>query len=305
MNTLISIVGPTGIGKTKLSIYLAKKFKTEIISCDSRQFYKELNIGTSKPSNKQLKQIKHHFIGHLNIKKNYNISLFEKDVIKQLNKLFKKYKVIIMVGGSGLYEKTIIEGINLIPNIKKKKKLKIRKILNKKKLEYLLNKLKKKDINYYNLLKNKKDKRKIIKALEFKYCTKKKLSSFYYKKKPKRPFKKYIRIGLKINRKKIYNNINKKVDLMIKKGLINEAKKYYKYKNLNALNTIGYKEIFKYLKNKDNIKNCIEEIKQKTRNFAKKQIIWFKKYKNIKWFKPNNYKKIYIYLINKLNKYLQ
>ncbi|WOX79353.1 tRNA (adenosine(37)-N6)-dimethylallyltransferase MiaA [Candidatus Shikimatogenerans bostrichidophilus] len=300
MNTLISIVGPTGIGKTKLSIYLAKKFKTEIISCDSRQFYKELNIGTSKPSKKKLKKIKHHFIGHLNIKNNYNISLFEKDVIKLLRKLFKKYKVIIMVGGSGLYEKTIIEGINIIPNIKKKKKLKIRKKLNTKNLEYLLKKLKKKDINYYNWLNNKKDKRKIIRALEFKYCTKKKLSSFYYKKKIKRPFKRYIRIGLIINIKKIYNKINKKVDLMIKKGLINEAKKYYKYKKLNSLNTIGYKEIFKYLKKKNNINSCIEEIKKNTRNYAKKQIIWFKKYNNIKWFKPNNYKIIYIYIKKKL-----
>ncbi|WOX79096.1 tRNA (adenosine(37)-N6)-dimethylallyltransferase MiaA [Candidatus Shikimatogenerans bostrichidophilus] len=302
MNTLISIVGPTGIGKTKLSIYLAKKFKTEIISCDSRQFYKQLNIGTSKPSKKQLKQIKHHFIGHLNIKNNYNISLFEKEVIKKLIKLFKKYKIIIMVGGSGLYEKTIIEGINIIPNINKKKKLKIRKILNKKNLEYLLNKLKKKDINYYYLLKNKKDKRKIIKALEFKYCTNKTISSFYYKKKIKRPFKRYIRIGLIKNRKKIYNKINKKVDLMIKKGLINEAKKYYKYKKFNSLNTIGYKEIFKYLNNKFDKHSCIELIKQKTRNYAKKQIIWFKRYNNIKWFKHNNYKKIYIYLNNKLKK---
>ncbi|WGH26572.1 MAG: hypothetical protein NHG02_00890 [Candidatus Shikimatogenerans bostrichidophilus] len=187
MKVLISIVGPTGIGKTKLSIYLAKKIKTDnIISCDSRQFYKELKIGTSQPTKKNLKKIKHHFIGNFSLKKEYNIYKFEKDIIKLLYKLFKKYNNILMVGGSCLYEKSIIEGINYIPSINKKKLNKIRKKLFLKKRKILLKKLKKNDIDYFNYLKNKKDKRKIIRGLEIKKILKKKISYFYKKKKKKK-----------------------------------------------------------------------------------------------------------------------
>ncbi|WGH27581.1 MAG: tRNA (adenosine(37)-N6)-dimethylallyltransferase MiaA [Candidatus Shikimatogenerans bostrichidophilus] len=302
MKVLISIIGPTGIGKTKLSIYLAKKIKTEIISCDSRQFYKELKIGTSQPSKKKLKEIKHHFIGNLSIKEEYNIYKYEKDIIKLLSKLFLKYNNILMVGGSCLYEKAIIEGINYIPNINKYKLQKIRKKLFSKKISFLLKKLKKKDIKYFNYLKNKKDKRKIIRGLEIKKILKKKISFFYNKKKQKRPFDKYIRIGLILKRKKIYKKINKKVDLMIKKGLIKEVKKNLKYFNLklNSLNTIGYKEVFNYLLKKISLNNCIKEIKKNTRNYAKRQINWFKKYKDIKWFNPKKKKKIFEYLKNKL-----
>ncbi|WGH26041.1 MAG: tRNA (adenosine(37)-N6)-dimethylallyltransferase MiaA [Candidatus Shikimatogenerans bostrichidophilus] len=255
MKILISIIGPTCIGKTKLSIYLSKKLKTEIISCDSRQFYKELNIGTSKPSKKYLKKIKHHLINNLNIYNNYNIFLFKKDVNNILIKLFKKYNIVIMVGGSFLYEKIIIEGINKLPNLKKKKLNIIRKKLYLKNINYLLKKLKKKDFFYFKKLKNKKDKKKIIRALEIIYITKKKISYFFKKKKIKSPFNKYIRIGLNINRKKIYKKINKNVDLMIKKGLLNEAKKLYIYKNknFNALNTIGYKEFFDFFLKKKKI----------------------------------------------------
>lgn len=291
---LISIIGPTSIGKTNLSIYLAKKLKTEIISCDSRQFYKELNIGTSKPSKKNLKKIKHHFINNLSIKNNYNIYLYEKDVIKKLKKLFKKYNIILLVGGSCLYENTIIKGINILPKINKKKLYNIRKKLYSKNIKNLLKILKKNDINYFNKLKNKKDKRKIIRALEIKKITKKKFSYFLKKNKiKKRPFDKYLRIGLILKKKKIYKKINDKINLMIKNGLLNEAKKLFNKKNkkLNALNTIGYKEIFKFLSKKINLLECVKEIKKKTRNYAKRQITWYKKKKDIKWFKPFKKKK--------------
>ncbi|MDH3003807.1 MAG: tRNA (adenosine(37)-N6)-dimethylallyltransferase MiaA [Candidatus Shikimatogenerans sp. JK-2022] len=300
---LISIVGPTSVGKTNLSIYLAKKFNTEIISCDSRQFYKELNIGTSKPSKKILKKIKHHFINNLNIYKNYNIYLFEKEVIKKLNKLFNKYNLIIMVGGSCLYEKTIIKGISILPKINKKKLYNLRKKLNNKNIKKLIKKIKKEDYLFFKKLKNKKDKRKIIRALEIKLITKKKFS--YLKKKnkiKKRPFDKYLRIGLILKKKQIYENINYNVNLMIKNGLLNEAKNLFKKKNinLNSLNTIGYKEIFNCFLKKKNFFNAINNIKNNTKKYVKKQLIWYKKMKDIKWFKPNQKNKILNYIKNKI-----
>ncbi|MDH3004841.1 MAG: tRNA (adenosine(37)-N6)-dimethylallyltransferase MiaA [Candidatus Shikimatogenerans sp. JK-2022] len=309
MKILISIVGPTSIGKTKLSIFLAKYYKTEIISCDSKQFYKELNIGTSKPKKKELENIKYHFINNLSIKKKYNIYNFENDVLKKLKKIFKKKKIIFLVGGSCLYEKTIIEGLNYFPKIKTKNQKKFRKILEKKKIEDLISLIKKKDFFFYkNILKNKKDKFKIIRALEVLFFTKKKFSFFLNKPKKKRPFDMYIRIGLILkNRLEIYKRINKKVKSMIKKGLFKEVKKLYKYRKLNSLNTIGYKEIFNYIykkkkKEKIKFKECIEEIKKKTRNYAKRQITWYKKKKDITWFNPKDKKKIIIF-INKKIKY--
>lgn len=219
-----------------------------------------------------------------------------------MKKLFNKYNIIFMVGGSCLYEKSIIEGINYIPKINTKKKLIYRNKQNKKQLKYLLKKIKKEDYNFYKNLKNKKDKRKIIRALEIKKFTKKKFSYFLKKNnKKKRPFNKYIRIGLITDRKKIYKIINNKVDIMIKKGLIEEVKKNYNNKKLISLNIIGYKELLPYIYGKKKLNNCIDQIKKNTRNYAKRQITWFKKYKDIIWFNPKNKQKIvkYINLIKK------
>ncbi|MDH3005072.1 MAG: tRNA (adenosine(37)-N6)-dimethylallyltransferase MiaA [Candidatus Shikimatogenerans sp. JK-2022] len=301
MKLLISILGPTSIGKTKITINLAKYFNTEKISCDSRQFYREINIGTSSPTIKELNKIKHHFIGHLSILDDYNIYRYENDAIKKLKKLFKIYNIIFMVGGSFLYEKAVIEGINYIPKINNKKLLIYRNKLYKKSINYLINKVKKKDFLFFKkYLKNKKDKRKIIRALEIKHFTKKKISFFYKLKKNKRPFNKYIRIGIIDKRENIYNNINNKVDIMIKKGLFYEAKNLYKYRKLNSLNTIGYKEIFNFFKKKYNKKICIYKIKKNTRNYAKRQIIWLRKIQNIKLFTPNKIKKIKKLIIKNL-----
>ncbi|WGH25313.1 MAG: tRNA (adenosine(37)-N6)-dimethylallyltransferase MiaA [Candidatus Shikimatogenerans bostrichidophilus] len=301
MKFLISILGPTGIGKTNISINLAKFFKTEIISCDSRQFYKELKIGTSIPNYDDLKKVKHHFIGHISIFDNYNVYKFQNDVINTLNKLFKIYNIIFMVGGSFLYEKSVIEGINYIPNINKKLLFLYREKLYKKSLNYLLKKIKKKDNFFFNnILKNKKDKRKIIRALEIFHFTKKKISYFYKLKKRKKPFHRYIRIGIIDDRHKIYNNINNKVNKMIEKGLFYEVKNLYKYRKLNSLNTIGYKEFFPFFKGKKDIDLCINQIKQNTRNYAKRQIIWLRKIKKIKFFKPNEIKKIKKFILKKI-----
>ncbi|MDH3004494.1 MAG: tRNA (adenosine(37)-N6)-dimethylallyltransferase MiaA [Candidatus Shikimatogenerans sp. JK-2022] len=302
MKLLISIIGPTGIGKTKITIKLAKYFKSKIISCDSRQFYKELKIGTSCPSNKDLKKIKHYFIGHISIFKNYNVYKFEQEALKKIKKLFKFYKIIFLVGGSFLYEKSIIEGINYIPNIKNKKKLFLfRKKMLKKSNNFLIKKIKKEDYIFYKeYLNNKKDKIKIIRALEVKYFNNIKISTYYKKKKKKRPFKNFLRICLIDKRKNIYKNINNKVDNMIKNGLFNEVKKLYKYRKLKSLNTIGYKEFYKNYKNK-NINYIINLIKKNTRNYAKKQLIWLKKLNNIIYFYPN-YKKIKKYIKNYINK---
>ncbi|WGH24763.1 MAG: tRNA (adenosine(37)-N6)-dimethylallyltransferase MiaA [Candidatus Shikimatogenerans bostrichidophilus] len=287
MNLLVSIIGPTGIGKTNISIKLAKYFNTEIISCDSRQFYKELKIGTSRPNKNQLNIVKHHFIGHKSILDDYNVYNYYIDAYKKMKILYKKYNILFLVGGSLLYEKSIIDGIDYIPNIDKNKLYLYRNKLLKKKNNYLLKKLKQIDYNYYKNLKNKKDNRKIIRALEVKFFTNKKLSSYFSKKK-KKPFNKYLRIGLIDKREKIYYNINKRVDYMINNGLIEEVKSIKKYSKLNSLNTIGYKEFFLY----NNLYNIINNIKKNTRNYAKKQIIWLRKMVDVCWFNPNEFNKI-------------
>ncbi|WGH24580.1 MAG: tRNA (adenosine(37)-N6)-dimethylallyltransferase MiaA [Candidatus Shikimatogenerans bostrichidophilus] len=300
MNLLVSIIGPTGIGKTNLSIKLANYFNSEIISCDSRQFYKELSIGTSKPNNKQLNIVKHHFIGHKTILDNYTVYNYYIDVYKKMEELYKQYNILFLVGGSLLYEKSIINGINYIPYINRKRLLIYRDKLYKKDNSYLIKKLIKEDYNYYKILKNKKDNRKIIRALEVKYFTKKKLSSYFNENNKKsKPFNKYLRIGLIDSRENIYNRINRKVDDMIKNGLIDEIEKIKQYKELHALNTIGYKEFFQY----NNLYKIITTIKKNTRNYAKKQIIWLRKMKDVNWFNPNEFNRIknkIIYILNNI-----
>jgi tRNA dimethylallyltransferase len=280
--TLISIVGPTAIGKTALSISLADYFKTEIISADSRQFYKKLQIGTAAPSTEELLQIKHHFIHHKSIEDNYNVGAFEKDVIQCLDTLFKTHNVIIIVGGSGLYVDTVTKGLDNFPEVDNS----IRKTLNLKLktdgLETLQKQLKELDKNSFNTIAIDNPHR-VIRALEICIGTGLPYSSFLNKEKPKRNFK-TITIGLSANREIIYDRINKRVDIMMAEGLLNEAKELKTKQHLNALNTVGYKELFNYFNNEWTLDFAVSEIKKNTRRFAKRQITWFKKDKSIKWF---------------------
>ena len=275
---LIYIAGPTGIGKTDLGIDIAKKLKTEIISCDSRQFYKELKIGTSPPSEKQLNEIKHHFIHNKSIHDVYNIGLYEKEATKVIKELFNENDKIILVGGSGLYADSIIYGIDNFPNVPAKIRDKIINQYNSNGIEYIQNRLKLLDTEYYNKI-DINNTNRIIRALEIIEYTGNTFSSYRTNTIKKRDFESHI-IIIECEREKLYSRINKRVDLMLKAGLEEEAYNLKDNKDLNTLNTVGYKEFFNYFENKISYSEAVEKIKQNTRNYAKRQITWLKKYKN-------------------------
>ena len=279
---LISVVGPTAIGKTALSIKLAQHFKTDILSADSRQFYKEMSIGTAAPTKEELNTVKHHFIHHKSIQEDYNVGAFEKDALKTINELFKSHNIVIMVGGSGLYLNAITKGLDDFPEVESH----IRKQLNEdfkiKSISYLQEKLKSLDLKSYNTIAIDNPHR-VIRALEICIGTGKPYSSFLNKSKIDRPFK-TITVGLTAERDIIYNRINQRVDMMIQDGLLEEAKVLYPYKTLNALNTVGYKELFHFFDGSWTLDFAISEIKKNSRRFAKRQLTWFRKDQNVLWF---------------------
>ncbi len=279
---LISIIGPTAIGKTTLSIKLAKHFNTEIISADSRQFFKEMQIGTAAPTQDELSQAKHHFIHHKSIQDHYSVGAFEKDAISCLNMLFKKHDVVIMVGGSGLYVDAVTNGLDEFPDVDKKIRKNLNKQLQDKGLASLQNQLKTLDIKAFNTIAVDNPHR-VIRALEICIGTGKPYSSFLNKGKNKRNFK-IITIGLKAERDIIYDRINQRVGLMVEQGLIDEARALLPYQQLNALNTVGYKELFHYFSNKWTLDFAISEIKKNSRRFAKRQLTWFRKREDVIWF---------------------
>jgi len=298
MNTtkkLFIILGPTASGKTALSIELAKKLNTEIISCDSRQFYKELKIGSAPPSKEQLQKIKHHFIQHLSIKENYNIGRFEEDSIKKISSLFKIYDNLILVGGSGLYIDAVCNGLDNIPQTPQEIRDKINNEFSEKGINWLQEKVKKIDLDFYQKS-DISNPQRLKRCLEVYQNTGEKISSFYKKEKRKRDFK-IIKIGISIEREKLYNRINQRVDQMIKNGLIDEAKKLFQYQKLNALNTVGYKELFDFFDNKIDIETAVEDIKKNSRRLSKRQITWFKRDKQINWFKINKENEIIKFIL--------
>ena len=281
-NYLISIVGATAIGKTSLSVEIAQHYETEIISSDSRQFYKEMTIGTAVPSEEELAQANHHFIQNRSIFDDYNVGQFEKDAIKKLNELFDENQVVVMVGGSGLYVDAVLKGLDNFPAVDKniRKELKIR--LEKEGIEVLHEQLKKLDIETFEKI-DIDNHRRVIRALEICIGTGQTYASFLTDKTSKRNFIP-IKIGLTADRAIIYERINKRVDLMMSNGLKREAENLFQYKNLNALQTVGYKEIFQYFEGNYELDFAISEIKKNTRRFAKRQGTWFRKDPDIKWF---------------------
>ena len=278
---LIIICGPTGIGKTKLSIKLAKYLNCEIISADSRQFYKELLIGTCPPNKNQLLEVKHHFIHNISIQNNYSAGLYQKDVLKIINKIFKKYNVIIAVGGSGMYIDAICNKLDDVPASCKKTRSKIISIFKEKGIQWLRNQVKKYDKNFYDKV-DKNNHQRMIRALEVYEISGKPISSFHNEKNLKNDYQ-ILKFGLRTERHILYNQINKRVDLMIDQGLIDEAKKLYDYRNLNALDTVGYKELFNYIEGVISKEEAINLIKRNTRRYAKRQMTWFKKLDDINW----------------------
>ena len=280
--TLITIVGPTAIGKTSLSILIASYFDTEIISCDSRQFYKEMTLGTAVPEKEELAAVPHHFIQNKSIFEDYNVGAFERDALNALDTLFKKHNTVVMVGGSGLYVKAVLEGLDDFPKIDPSIRLELKHVLETEGIIPLQNQLKKLDIITDNTIDIENHKR-VIRALEICIGPNLPYSSYIGKAKKKRNFKS-ISIGLNGEREKIYKRINKRVDLMIEKGLLAEAQKLHPNKELNALQTVGYRELFSFFEEKITKDEAILEIKKNTRRFAKRQLTWFKKDPNIYWF---------------------
>jgi len=279
---LISIVGPTAIGKTALSIKLAQHFKTAIISADSRQFYKEMQIGTAAPTPTELAAVNHHFIHHKSIHEDYNVGSFEKDAIERLELLFQNHDIIVMVGGSGLYVDAVTKGLDYFPDINSNIRETLNRQLKEKGLESLKEQLKKLDIESFNTIAIDNPHR-VIRALEICIGANKPYSSFLNKNKTKRNFN-VITIGLTADREIIYNRINQRVDIMVDEGLLDEVNSLIPFQNLNALKTVGYKELFNYFNKKWDLDFSLSEIKKNSRRFAKRQLTWFKKNKNTFWF---------------------
>ncbi len=278
---LVSVVGPTAIGKTSLSISLAKRYKTEIISADSRQFYKEMRIGTAVPNKEELAAVTHHFIQHKSIFDPYSVGDFEKEAIRLLAKLFENYDYVIMVGGSGLYVDAVTKGLDEFPDVEPWIREDLNKRLKEKGIGELQNQLKFLDETHYAKM-DIENPHRLIRALEICIGTGKPYSSFLNKRKTKRPFKS-ITIGLKADREVIYNRINRRVDLMIEKGLLEEARKVFPNRALNALQTVGFKELFNYFDGQWELDFAISEIKKNTRRFAKRQLTWYRKNEGIIW----------------------
>ena len=271
---MITISGPTAVGKTKFSIDLAKLLNCQIISCDSRQFYKELSIGTAIPSKKELNAVKHHYIHHKSINDTYTVKDFQKDALNKIKELFISDEFIILVGGSGLYMDAVIYGLDDFPEIDKKVRENLNLKLNKFGIIYLQKKLQKLDPEYYSKV-DLKNPRRLIRALEVCISSNKPFSSYVNKKKTKHPFK-LFNIGIVMDRDKLYEKINSRVDQMFSQGLVNEVKGLIDFKNYNALKTLGYKELFQFIENKCTLNESIEEIKKNTRRYAKRQITWLK-----------------------------
>ena len=282
---LISVVGPTAIGKTKLAIILAQHYSTEIISADSRQFFKEMNIGTAVPSLEELSQAKHHFIQHKSIIEQYTVGDFEREAIQKLSDLFKVHDVVIMVGGSGLYVNAVTDGLNNFPTVDPSIREDLNTELAEKGIEALQKKLKQLDPTYFEKV-DIYNPQRVIRALEVTIGSGTPYSSFLNKPKAKRAFK-VLSVGLKAERPLIYERINQRVDLMVEAGLLEEAKSLVNYKDHNALQTVGYKELFNYFDDKWTLEFAISEIKKNTRRFAKRQLTWFLRNKDTKWIEYN------------------
>ena len=286
MKKLISIIGTTGIGKTKLAIEIAKHFDTEIISCDSRQFFREMKIGTAAPSAEELSEVPHHFIGNLSVENYYSIGQFEKEAIEKIEELFTRKDVVVLVGGSMMYEKSVLEGLNDLPEANVENQEKLETIFNEKGIEPLQEILQKLDPEYFAIV-DKDNPRRLFRAIDIIWQTGKSYTENISEQVKKRNFE-FIRIGIEAPREIIYERINHRVDQMIEVGLVKEAQLLIPFQNNLALKTVGYSELFKYFNNEWTFDFAIDEIKKNSRRFAKRQLTWYRKETNIHWVNFEN-----------------
>ena len=295
---LLVIIGPTGVGKTELSLRIAENFGTEIVSADSRQLYANLKIGTAAPTPEELQRVPHHFIGTLQLTDYYSAAQYEEDALKLLDHLFQTKDVVILTGGSMMYVDAVCKGIDDIPTVDEETRKTLLERYEKEGLEQLCAELKLLDPDYYKIVDLKNHKR-VIHALEICYMTGKTYTSFRTQEKKTRPFR-MIKIELTRDREELYARINQRVDIMMEQGLLDEVKQVYPYRQLNSLNTVGYKELFNYLDGEWELPFAIDKIKQNSRIYSRKQMTWFKRDEEIRWFHPNQEEDILTYIKQKI-----
>jgi tRNA dimethylallyltransferase len=296
---LVVLAGPTASGKTACAIQLAKAFQTVIISSDSRQFYKEMSIGTAVPNIKELNEVKHYNIQNISIFDSYSIADFEKDVMTLLIELWKKHDVVIMTGGSGLFIDAVCNGIDPMPDIDPSVRAKVESFYRKNGIAGMQEELQKLDPEYYAIV-DKQNPRRLQRALEVCYKTGLPFTTFRKRSAALRDFK-IIKLALLWERQLLYNRINIRVEQMLAHGLVEEARKLYPYRSLNALNTVGYKELFEYFDGNCSLEDAIEQIKMNTRHYAKRQMTWFKKDETYHWVEPYDIKTILMFVKSEIN----
>lgn len=298
--TLIVLIGPTGVGKTELSLAIAEKYHSAIISSDSRQLYSNLKIGTAAPTPEQLDRVRHYFVGTLRLTDYYSAAQFEAEALGKLEELFKQNPVEVMTGGSMMYVDAVCKGIDDIPTVDKETRDLLLRRYETEGLEQLCAELKLLDPEYYKIVDRKNHKR-VIHALEICYMTGKTYTSFRTRSKKERPFH-ILKIGLFRDREELYNRINRRVDMMMEQGLLEEARAVYPYRQLNSLNTVGYKELFNYFDGTWTLPFAIEKIKQNSRIYSRKQMTWFKRDPDITWFHPDEPDMVFAFLDQKLQR---
>lgn len=282
---LISIVGPTAVGKTDLAIQIAGSLNTEIVSADSRQFYKEMTIGTAKPSTEELEMVPHHFIDSHSISELYSAGEYGRDALRKISDLHQNNEAVVAVGGSGLYLKAIWDGFDEMPEIDLSIREKLNAEFEEKGLDFLLDELKQGDPAYYDQV-DRQNGQRVIRALEVIRSTGTPFSSYRIKKKVEMPYD-HLKIGLNMNRDALFDRINQRMDMMIEQGLFEEAKQLYSHKDHNALQTVGYSEVFGYMDGEYDKEEAIRLLKRNSRRYAKRQLTWFRKYEDIHWFEPD------------------
>lgn len=297
-NFLIVIAGPTAVGKTDLCIKIAKKFKTSIISSDSRQFFVEMDIGTAKPNAQELNTAKHYFVNQLSIHDHYDVRKFENDALSLLDQLFENHNCVVMTGGSGLYIDAVCQGFDDIPEVDTRIREELNEIYQTFGIGRLQELLSQADPIYFETV-DKNNPHRLIRALEVYKGTGKPFSSYREKKVVDRPFN-IIKIGLQRERDELYSRINERMDLMIKQGLIEEARQLYPYRNLNALQTVGYTEIFGYLEGKYDLDEAIRLLKRNSRRYAKRQMTWFRRDEEYVWFHPSQTDQIMSFITDQM-----
>lgn len=294
--TLIVITGPTAVGKTALCLEIAQHFGIPIINADSRQIYRELKIGTASPTDEQLRQVPHYLVGTLSLQDYYSASLFEQQVLEILNKEFQKHDIALLTGGSMMYIDAVCDGIDDIPTVDDETRNMLKRRLADEGLEALVEELKVLDPEYYNIV-DKQNPRRVVHGLEICLMTGKTYTSFRKKEKKQRPFH-IVKIGVNRPREELYLRINQRVDQMMADGLLEEVRSVYDQRNSNALNTVGYKELFDYIDGRWSLEEAVERIKGNTRRYARKQLTWFKRDEEIRWFHPEQQQDILNYIIS-------